>query len=474
MKANNKTTRKVSRSVKMISAITAVVVVIAIVAVMLLNALPSNILEFDMTENELYGITSLSERMLDNLEDDLEIAVIIESSSLDEHFTKFIEKYTALSPHLSLVWVDPVLYPSLADEYGEKSNTVVVKNLRTGTKSTFELCGFEGQDSAALLYDYTSYYIYGTMNLSSMDAEGLLARAITAVTSESTHTVYYLYGHNEAAMPTTITAMLDKANYGSGYVDLLVSGIPDDCELLIINAPENDISTDELDILQRWMLKGGKIFLIIDDSSLTNFSKLLLTYGIQMENGRLADTQNYYSSYLEQFGYYCFYPMFNEDSELCNGISSNGMVIGAVPLSLVTPERRSSWTETFMSSSTSGVNYNGQEEGDITAGTYYVGVTAMEDLDDNTSSRLTVISSAYFDSENLLSNFSSLANSTIIMNCININFDGVETVTIPARSVTPSYNSFTSTGFYSIFFIALVPLAFLIFGFVFWLKRRKQ
>lgn len=465
----------VSRPVKLLTAVTAVVIAIAIVITLLLASLPTGTLEFDMTENSLYGVTDVTRSMLNRLQDDIEITIISETSSIDEHFTKFIGKYAALSPHLTLNWVDPVLYPSAAEEYDCDHNTVLVTNLTNGKSSSFSLAGFEGQDTAALLYDYTSYYMYGNLTLSSLDAEGLLAGAISAVTSENAHKLYYLAGHGETYLPNAVSSLVKKANYSEDYIDLLaMGGAPDDCELIVCNTPTSDISADELDILQRWMAKGGKLFLVIDDNTLTNFRSLLLTYGIQMGEGRLADMQNYYASYLDKFGYYCFYPEFNEDSALCEGVSSNAMVVGAIPLTSVTPERRSSSTESFMTSSTYGLDFHGQEESEMENAVYSCGMVATEDVDDGITSRLTVISSAYFDSDSLLTNFPSLSNTTIMMNCINANFDNVSSVTIPARSVASAHNSFTSTAFYSIFFIAVIPAAFLIYGLAFWLKRRKK
>ncbi len=465
----------VSRPVRLLTALTTVVLVIAIILVAVLHALPSSVMEFDMTENDLYKVSGTTKRMLQDLEDPIEIRVFSDEASVDQRFVKYMEKYAALSPLLTLDFIDPQKEPAAVKELDGEANTVQVRNAATGDTASFKVSGFEGQDAAAVLYDYASYYTYGTQTPVSFDAEGRLAGAIGTVTGSQRYTICHLTGHGESPMATSIAALLEKANYTQYSLELLsVGSIPEECDLLICNAPTSDLSEDELTLLKRWLADGGRLFLILDENTLPNFSALLKVYGIQTEQGYLADHANVYQQYVNRFGMYCFHPVYNEDSPLCEGIASDGMVIGAVPLTLVTPERRDSETEYFMSSSTSGVNYYGQAEDEIEEKIYYVGVVATEPVGDDGESRLTVISSGYYVSDMILSSFPSLSNSTVIMNAINANFDGKTAVTIGAKNLGLTHNSLTRTTPYALFFTVFVPAAFLIAGLFFWLRRRKQ
>ena len=465
----------VSRPVRLLTALTAVVLAVAIALVAVLHLLPSSVLELDMTANDLYKVSAITSRMLQELEDPIEIRVFSSEADTDQRFVKYMEKYAALSPLVTLDFIDPQKDPSALKEYGAENNTVQVRNASTGDVASFRVSGYEGQDAAAVLYDYTSYYMYGRLVVSSFDAEGRLARAIGTVTGSQRYTICYMSGHGESPMASSILTLLEKANYDQYTLELLSFGeIPDDCGLLICNSPTTDISEDELTLLKRWLADGGKMFLILDENTLPNFSALLKVYGIQTEQGYLADSANVYQQYTDRFGMYCFHPVYNEDSPLCEGISSDGMVIGAVPLTLVTPERRASETEYFMSSSTSGVNYYGQAEEEIEERIYYVGVVATEPVSEDQESRLTVISSGYYVSDTVLGNFPSLSNSTVIMNAINANFDGKTTVTIGAKSLGLTYNSLTRTTPYALFFIVIIPVVFLAAGLIFWLRRRKK
>ena len=475
-----KKTRSVSRPARLLAAVTAVVVVLAMLAVLFLNLLPSSVLEFDITKNDLYGVSRVTTDLLDSLEDPIEVRVFSDPTSLDEHFVKFMEKYEALSPKVTVTIIDPVKNPSALTEYDAEKNTVQVRNAATGAVASFKVAGFDGQDAAAVLYDYTAYYRYGSLTASSFDAEGRLAGAIGTVTGAQNYTIYYMAGHGESVISTSISSMLDKANYVQSSIELLTAGeVPEDCDLLVCNAPTSDLTADELSLLERWLAKGGRFFLILDSNTLPNFSSLLAVYGIQTEKGYLADPTNMYNEEAiyrvsgVKFGPYCFAPVYNEDSALCEGVNASGMVIGAVPLTLTTPQRRASQTEWFMSSSSDGVNYYGQDDSEIENAIYYCGVTATEPVGDEAESRLTVITSSYFLNDTIITQFST-SNTTVIMNAIKANFDGETGAVIGAKSMGVSYNALQRTAPYSLFFLVIVPVAFLVVGLVTCLKRRKQ
>ena len=476
MKENKKLTAtpKVSKQVRLFTAITSVVVVIALVLAFLLSAAPSSIMEFDMTANDLYGITYQTEFLLSSLEYDIDITVVTEMATLDQRFIKFMEKYDALSDRVTVTFADPVLQPSVADIYGTSGNTIIVSCEETGKKSTFKISGFDGYESAALLYDYNYYYSYGSLNLIKFDAEGQLASAINGVINESTQKIYYLAGHGEQAVATTVSDLISKANYEIAYLDILTAGsIPADCSLIICNAPETDMSENELNLLKRWLADGGDMILLCDMAELPNFSALMATYGIQMETGYLADMQNYFEAYANQFGPYCFWPVLNMENPVTQTITSNAMMLYARPMTLVTPERRGAVVDGFMSSSPYGINYI--DDVNAPQGTYYVGATATEAFNDGSTTHFTVISSAMFVNEELLATFASISNKNIFMNAVNTNFEGSATiVTIPARTAALELNTVTNSTMWGLFFAAMVPIIFIVFGFIFWQQRRKK
>ena len=467
-------TMKVSKQAKRIAVISAIVIAVAIILAVLIHLIPESAMEFDLTSNSVYGVTPVTKELIAGLQDDIEIKVVAGEGSFDERLEKFLGKYAALSDRITLVYADPAKNPAVLDEDDTEANKIIVTNKTTGKNTSVAISGFSGYDNAALLYDQSMYYLYGQMNLVSFDAEGQLDSAINTVTGTATHKIYYMAGHGEVVMATKVTELLDKANYTSEALDLITAGaVPNDCELLICNNPTTDMSDTELSVLRRWLADGGKMILVFDEPDLENFCELLTTYGMQMEKGHLADPENVYENYMSSFGYYCFWPVVNTESDVAQDITSSAMIIGARPMTFVTPTKRGSEVEYFMASSQSGVNYiEGEEE--LMQGSFIVGAVAKERIDDEKLTRFTVVSCKNFVDDSLLNNFGSISNLKLFMNAINANFDDIQTVSVPAKNVGIQQNLFVSTTMWSVFFIAIVPLAFIICGFVFWSKRRKK
>ena len=103
----------------------------------------------------------------------------------------------------------------------------------------------------------------------------------------------------------------------------------------------------------------------------------------------------------------------------------------------------------------------------------YAGAIAEKNIDSETMGCLTVLGTNTIVEDNIVQAFPSLANTSVFMNSITGNFNDVSTISIESKSLEVSYNTVTSPGSIGMIFIAVVPLAILIAGFVHWMRRRK-
>ena len=87
--------------------------------------------------------------------------------------------------------------------------------------------------------------------------------------------------------------------------------------------------------------------------------------------------------------------------------------------------------------------------------------------------RLTVFGSSSFISGDILTNYPSLANQTLFLNAITAALEGVDNLSISAKSLSVTYDTFQNPGLWSTCFTVILPLGILLAGFIFWLKRRK-
>lgn len=452
------------------------VIVIAIVIVfnIILSQLPSSAVERDMTAGDLYTMSKTSSEYLSGLDSNIELTILAESGSVDQRLMKFIYNYAAASPKISIKEVDPVRYPSALDTYGVGADNVIITNSDTGKNTSIQLYGYDGMDKAMLLYDYARYYQTGVHSAVSFDADGLLTSAIDYVTGDKTGTVYLLSGHGEAELSASAQELVEKANLGLESVDLLMDGgVPEDCGLLLSVNPSTDLADDELEILKKYLQSGGNVMLIIDNGELKNFAALLKEYGLEMQDGFVGDTSRYFSNYASYYGYYCISPELDSSNSITAKITANAMLLYPHGMRTVEPGRSGVEISSFMTTSDKGFVYHDEEN--IENDRYILGAVATETLEDEDKiSRLIVVSTPTLVDENLTSTITSLANLDIFINAVTSCFDGISAVTIPAKSMTLTYNTISGTSVWSALFIGAIPLALIIYGLYYWTKRRKQ
>ncbi len=207
-----------------LAAVTAVVAAIVLLVNLIVGQLPSNLLEFDLSDHQLYTVSDTSVEFLSTLDQDVEIVVLAEEGSVDERITKFLDRYAALSSHITVTQVDPVAHPSAAEEYDASADSLVVRCAETGKSRAIPF-------SDILVYDTMYYYMYGQYYETEFDAEGQLTSAVRYVTGDNDTVLYTLENHGEGTLSTQVTDAIEKANLTlSGGVSLaLDGGVPEDC-----------------------------------------------------------------------------------------------------------------------------------------------------------------------------------------------------------------------------------------------------
>lgn len=442
--------------------ITAVVVAIVVILNLIVSQLPADWKEFDISGNQLYTISDTSKNYLSGLTHDVEIIVLSEPDKVDSRITKFLDKYSALSDHITVTDIDPVSNPSALTQYSASDNSLIVVCKDTGKQAVIPFTDI-------IVYDFSSYYYTGNYTESSFDAEGQITSAVDRVVRDSTSKVYTLEGHGETDLSDAASGLISKANLQTGSVNLLSAGsVPSDCILLICYAPTKDLADDEYSMLKSYLENGGDLFLLIDSSDLSNFNKLLTEYGMTMVNGMIADATNYYRSA------YNILPVYSGSSEITSDLSQNSLTLltNAHGMTLGTPARDTVTTTAFLSTSANGYAVVGDNK---TQGTYVLGATATEPVngDSENTTRLTVVTASSLIDPSITGSFSNVANLDIFIKAVTSGIKDVSNISIPAKSLQITYNTVKHAGLWSFLFVLLIPLCVLGGGFAFWLKRRK-
>ena len=450
-------------------AMTSIVIAIVIVFNMIVNLIPENKRQFDISSTNIYEISSKSKKIINNVDHDVTFYVLAEKSNTDKRIKTFINKYASLSDKIHIKWIDPVLHPSALTKYGTEENNIVISCKKTNRTTTVS---FDD-----ILVSSASYYSTSS-SASSFDGDGQLTSALNYVTSNKEYKAYYTSGHGESSLSSEVTSLLTKSRISTSDLLLMTAtSIPDDCDLLIIDGATNDFTKDEVKLLSSYLKKGGKVVTLLaqTNKSMKNLYGLLKDYGLTVQSGYIADTERSY-----QGNYYYLIPNLSVSGDMASGISSNSvMMINSKGMTQSTPVRDSISTDAFMTTSSNGYAVTEKKQ---TQGTYVLGATSTESVKVKNSkgkkvtkgSRLTVYGSNMLIDEQITSSFSSLENLTLFTNSVTASLDNADNVSISPKSLEVSYNTIAHPGPFSILVVFVIPVGLIVGGFIVWFRRRRR
>ena len=370
--------RHASRRGAFSAGLTALAVAAVLVFNLLAAQLPEQWAQIDLTGSGIYNISETSQDYLAGLEDDVVIHVLTDKDTLDTRIVRFLDIYADLSDHLTLEYTDPTVYPSALSQYGVGADTIVVTCEATGRQESFDISDIIG-------YDMMSYYYYGTYTETDFDGESLLTSAIDSVLTGVTRMVYETTGHNETAVPISVKERFTRLHMSVERVNLLTDGgIPEDCSLLILNEPDQDLADDELDMILNYLAEGGQVIYNMAGElvDLPNFNALCAAYGMQVADGMIADTSQGY-----QNNPYLFFAQADTSVDAASSLTSDSMVLfyASRGFTLADPTRDTITVQPFLTTTENG--YAVLDADNMTQGTYVVGAVATEEISEDTTAR---------------------------------------------------------------------------------------
>ena len=457
-----------------------VVLALAVVANLAVDALPTRITSVDCSYSKLYSITKDTKKTMKKLKSDVTIYVLAAEKSKDAQIDSMLERYKDLSGHIRVKYVNPKSKPYFYKDYTDNAPTsnslIVVSDKRSKVIDYYDI------------YDYQSNMDYSTYSynneLKGFDAEGQITSAIAYVTSENLPVLYTLEGHGEQDLDSTVKEDIEKANMEIKSLNLLTEGsVPEDASCLLIDAPTTDISENEKTALIEYLENGGKAMIFSDytGQEMPNFDAVLENYGVNRVDGLVfeGDSQHYaaqmpyylvptinstdITSDLVSSGYYILMPY-------AQGIQKSEDVRDTVTIESLLTTSDSAYSKTDVNSGTLS-----KEDGDVD-GPFDLGVSITETVDTDKETHI-----IYYSTSNLLQSqvnqMVSGGNEKLVMASLSalVDTEDSTTVSIPSKSLEVSYLTLTAydASFWKICTIGLIPGAFLLIGFMIWLKRRK-
>ncbi len=490
-----------------VSAKWSVITVLLLAALIALNALtsllPSGIASPNVSGSSTFRISGTTVDWLRKLDEPVTLYFICEGgrANADGEFYSFLEKYEEASDMISLEVIDPNKDSLFIDAFGgtwpENLSIIVESQAR-----------YRILDNASLYYYRFYNASYGEMIMSPaeyqetqqmmsesdstgqmltllaegttahFDGESRVTNAINYVTEEKVAVAYLLTGNGTKALDRSLSDLLTQSCYEL-RTTLTVEALPDDCDLLIVNAPATDLSDAEATALATYLADGGKLFLTTSYavSKLEKLNGVLQSYGLSYHenHGVLCDgNPAYYLSDSSAAYEYLFRAHINS-AHAATG-SFDGEFVVATPHAIAISEKDgvsvTPWLYTsgagylLTADYTTGSSMQVGEKGEYTLGAIAeAGETSIVWI----TSPLATLSA--YDA------YSEGGNHDLILSVFNhltgIGHDGI---TVPSREIDTSTLAVTASGFliWGFILVILLPVATAVTGGIVWYKRKKR
>ena len=456
------------------------VMVIVIVLVIVLNLVVNKLnISVDLSSDQKYTLTEDSKKLASGVQDSVKMYFMCPEGQEQVVIEKVLQQYNGLG-NIEVIQKDPVIYPTFAQQYTEdeiQSNDVIVVN---ETKNKNKVV--KGTEMIVQGMDYTTYSESYTL-----DAEGQLTSALQSVTAEDTVKMYYTSGHNEAQLNDSLTDILRKSNID--YEEIATSSkdkIPEDCNILMINAPQYDFSEEEYKRISDYLADGGKAMFFLNVQAaekMTNYEKLLSDYGVNVAEGYVVDVQgamnaNYPTMLVPQI----------EQHELTADVGNTQVVLPVSKGMTTQSDVRSTLTVTpFLTTTDSAYSKVDlkatsmeKEEGDI-QGPFSTGLVIKDAYTENTQGEGKATEIVVFGTGNAAaSDFiatNQFGNRSVLLNTLTyLSGTKTSTLAVPTRNLNEESVVIQQGNriFFTVLLVVIIPLALLAFGFVIWYRRGQS
>jgi ABC-type uncharacterized transport system involved in gliding motility auxiliary subunit len=228
---------------------------------------------WDFTAAKQYSLSDQTRKVLQNLKEPVQITVFDRDTSF-QRFRDRLSEYQYVSPNVKVEYVDIDRQPARARASQVQSyGTVVVEYQKRVERTT-------------------------------SDDEQSVTNAIIKAVEGQQKRVYFVQGHGEKDTGSgdertgynAIAAALARDNFS---VEKLVlaqqQDVPADASVLVVAGPKVDYLATEIDMLRRYLEKGGKVLFMLDpperlDSPpLTNLEALVKQQGIEVGHDVVLD-----------------------------------------------------------------------------------------------------------------------------------------------------------------------------------------
>jgi len=231
---------------------------------------------FDVSDDQVNTLTEQTLKLLDGLETPVVMTAFFDRSEAPG-VSELMERYAHESPLVTVDFVDPNAVPGLVEDWGLDADALARGLVRVSAG-----------EEAVLVNDF---------------GESQFTNALLKLVRQSDKTVYFVSGHNERPVADTEGKVAEgKESMGRASVALrnetytveilqlaTVGDVPEDADVVIIAGPTQPLLEQELDVLRRYVARGGALMVLIDPRARTNLYDDLARWGVRLGDDVVVD-----------------------------------------------------------------------------------------------------------------------------------------------------------------------------------------
>lgn len=457
-----------------------IIAIVLILFVVVNMTVPRLGIKWDLTPEGLYTLGDTSKKILENLEDEIEIIGLMDPTKVNNkssyyNVLKLLDYYDSYD-NITVTYVDPdmnVGYVSQLDATGAlglTSQNFVVRRIK------------DGNIKVVKYYDLFSIYVPSETTFQIIDTgskvENAFTSAISYVSRDSYTNVYFILGHNEYSYfdgYIKAKSIMELNGYNVLNFDMRSTmEIPKDADILLMINPTIDLLDTETNLLKEYMKAGGRMMICLGatetQEEFVNIQEFIDYYNMRFNYDRIKEYNN---NYMASNQYFIFPTILgaNATINVYNNISYL-LMPNTRSISILNKSKPFLEVNPILKTSSISKQESSIDKYESTTGSVYAGV-AVNSL--STKARLVALGSSDFMTDYTLNNNKAYAadSNKFFMGLINWLEGDYTKVSIEEKnyfvneiSITASQATFVAVLLY------MLPVLILVTGGIVYLKRR--
>ncbi|MBN1891716.1 MAG: GldG family protein [Clostridiales bacterium] len=440
--------------------------------------------KIDFSATKMTSLSDETRKVLSELSSDVEIVGLFEKpenlqNSVYQPFIPILEEYQAVSGgKVSVSYHDPTSSPSVVFSLDPTGSTqfsegtyVIRSNDRISVIDPYTCLAFDS-------YEYSvnnRYVVVGNR------IEAVFTGTISYLTSSDLQKVYFMRGHGEPEY-STVAELLRYDGYDCYDLYLDEEGaVPEDCDLIVLNLPQTDITTVESQLLSEYLSSGGRIMVVCDflsvNTQMNNLYALTEIMGISLSTDLI----------LEYSPDHLFKPENNRYSkgivstEYASDFGINYVTVGwARNVRIMDASKEGlSVAPIITSSSEATINPYGMQDAEkVSEGVYNYAVRSVNGPSGNRGAMI-VFGTGFLTADEYLAEIGATEDNTLFLRNLVRSLSGRDIAApIPPKEL-PSYAftdlpSVSRQTIWSVVLIAVLPFVFFSAGLIVYYRRRNK